>query len=734
MAAAAGVGPVMVHRLRANHKQWTPANVICLDTETTPESCEQGELHLLRCWAARLDVRRARSAAKLGTVTNWGYTGAELGAQLDQWCDGIGSVWCYAHNLSFDLTAARIVQALEACGWQVTDHAVGSETPWLRMRKRESVITFADSWGWLRAPLEAIGADVGIGKPDLPGWDDSDAAWVARCQADVEILAAAMLTLMDWWDAGGHGCWALTGSSAGWNLMRHMNLPQMPMITGNANEDRIGLASAVYGGYRYAFTHGAQQPGRYELWDFRSAYSELAHLPLPTAPAGTFACLPTDTPWLTSDRYGIIAEVDLQAAQPRYPVRAGGRVVYPVGRIRTVLASPEIAAARARGELVSIGKGVLHRLAPWLAPWAAWAAAAIDDDTGAVPEVAKRAIKHWGRAVVGKFGAHGWKKLPAGPATHPGWWYEQTWNAETGKPGHIVEIGGKAWEVIQTPLGENAYPAVLAFVESWCRAYLWRVIDAVGVTNVISADTDGIITAGGSRAAAAIAWTDTGPLVMRRKAVYRTVTVHGPQHITGPGLRKLSGIPRSAQAQPDGTLTATLWPKLGWQMGAGHAEGYLRPVQAYRLARSYITGWVLAGGQVEPLSAALCPAGGVHLLPWTPRGPDADGTELAGEQAPGLHTLITPIPQGGTECTFHSCKPNGTADASILSDPTRCSTSDPPPTAPKGTKARRWPTRGRPTATPARRGSSGWTLTSWLTSATRRACTRISRPIRRRSG
>lgn len=693
-AAPAAAAPVPVHWLRPNHREWSPPQVITFDTETRVTRSETEEVHTLRVWAARLDVRRARRPTQLGTVTSWGRTGAQLAAQVDMWCAGQTVMWLYAHNLSFDLTTTRIVAELERLGWQVSDHAVSSDTPWLRMRKNRCVLTMADSWGWLRDGLEAIGPDVGVKKPRLPDWDDTDSAWRQRCEADTEILARAMLTLMDWWDREHLGSWALTGSSAGWNVMRHRMPPRSMLIV--TDEDQVAAdRAAVYGGRRQAFRHGPQPGGPFDLADFHRAYTVICRdHPLPVRRRGNFAGLEADSPVVCGDRYGIIAEVELETDSPRWPVRVAGRVAYPVGRFRTTLAGPEILEARRLGCLRSIGAGYLHELGTPMSDWAAWCLerqTAPDDE---VPAVAKRALKHWGRAVPGKSAAHGWQKYDAGEALHGGWWYEPVYNAGHGAPGHLVELGGRALEVVQTNAGDNAYPAVLAFIESWTRVYLGRLIDAIGPAGVLSCDTDGLIAASGSGWEAAAAAADTGPLAVRHKATWQDLTIWGPQHYQSESVRRLAGIPRSARPNEAGELEAVLWPKLAWQMGQEAANGYVRPVQRYQVAESYVTGWVLDDGAVAPLHAVLCPCGRTVIVPWADTPASAAGAQLAAAQAAHIWPMITPHNETEGPCTFHSCKSAGTAGESNPCQPTTSSTSARNLVTRVAAKVFRWRPRG----------------------------------------
>ena len=653
-----------VHRIRPNHREWTPPQVVSFDTETWQEMTPEGELHTLRLWAARLDVRRTRRGTGLGTSTGWGYSASELADQIEIWAEGQRTLWLYAHNLSFDLSVTRLPAVLHARGWEVTGHAVASDSPWLRMKRGQCVLTFADSWGWLRAPLRDIGADVGHVKPDLPAWTDSDADWLARCEADTEILALAMLTLMEWWDDEQLGSWTLTGSAGGWNTWRHRTLHPLPLII--PDEDQTAAdRQAIYGGRREAFRHGELQQGPFALLDFKSAYPTIAAAKfLPAARQGNFTSLPNDSPLVCGDTYGIIAEVELQTSSPRYPVRVAGRIAYPVGRFRTTLAGPEIAEARQLGHLVSIGPGWLHKLAPHMAEWARWVLEVTGDESGTVPRVCQRAVKHWGRAVIGKTAARGWRTYPLESLGDTGWDYRPAWNAELQAPSHLTDICGVASETVPHGDADNAYPAILAWVESWTRVYLSRAIDAIGAAAVVTCDTDGLICSGEGNWTARLAAADLGPLTLRQKGTYQTVKVLGPQHVVTNTDRKLAGVPRTAEPTREGKLGALLWPKLASQMNlrpGQHAAGYVRPYQTYALAASYITGHVQSGGLVWPLVAALCPDGGVHLLP----APD----ELAchfppGLQASHLQQMITPLPEKEQPCTSHSRRSNGTTGGS----------------------------------------------------------------------
>lgn len=701
--------PSRTHRLRQNHREWTPPQVFYFDAETRKEMTEAGELHTLRLWAARLVVRRTKHGTGLGQSDGWGYDTAELADQIDIWTEGQRTIWGYAHNLSFDLAVTRLPAELAARGWVVTTHAVSSDAPWLRMRRDDCVLTLCDSWGWLRAELAAIGADIGVPKLPLPDWDAPDAEWLARCQGDVDVLARAMGTLMDWWDAAELGSWTLTGSAGGWNTWRHRTTCALPLIVPDEEQtahDRL----AIYGGRREAFRHGTLAGGPWSLLDFRSAYPTIAaSKALPAARQGNFESLPLDSSLVCGDQYGVIAQVDVELQAPRYPVRIRGRVVYPVGRFRTVLAGPEIAEARSRGELVAIGPGYLHKLAPHMAEWAQWVLRVTDDASSDIPRVCRRAVKHWGRAVIGKTAAKGWQTRPLATLGGSGWDYRPAWNAELQAPSHLIDICGKAAEVISTGDGDNAYPAILAWVESWTRVYLARAMDIAGTENVITCDTDGMIISAAGAPYSAVAGMTVGPLTMRPKATYNEIRVIGPQHIITPADRKLAGIPSSAEPNDAGELQALLWPKLASQMNmrpGGTDPGYLRPWARYTLPASTVSGYVGPGGIVTPLRALICRYGGTHVL----AAPDAIGGQFRPElQSRHLAEIITRPPEEGKPCTYHSPKSNGITGGRRRSGPITSSESRPSPTRPAAGKPGSWVNTGAAFARPVFRAFSGWT-------------------------
>lgn len=697
------MGKAAVHYLSSNDSSWTPPAVISLDTETRVIQ-EYPEVQALRCWHVRADYRLGRQKLAGEHVEGGGITDTDLARRVGKWADRWSETWLYCHNLNFDLAVTKLPLLLAGKGWAVGDMAVDGASPWMVLTHGNRKLVIADSHAIWPVPLAELASATGIVKPPLPD-DDSPETWMARCAADTNILHTALLTAMDYHDANRLGRWALTGASVGWNTMRHLQgaktskkaraartaqgLPAVDPATQPVviDTDPAMIANdrkAIYGGRRQTWRHGKLPPGQYSEIDFERAYQTvMARCVLPRKRGRWFDSLPVDSRIVDdpTQHWGIIAEVELETDVPRWPCRlpvpaapvppgdrpavtgtpvsVKERVFYPVGRFRTVLAGPDIAEARRLGCLRSIGRGQVHQLGDAAAPWANWSLSAQDDP--ATPAVVRLALKHQGRAVAGKWAARSWTKTVIGASTTYGWAYEDVYVKESGTRGAIIDMAGTKFLSVPDSDSDNAYPAVLAWIESYVRVALGRALEALGHNRAVQCDTDGMIidisriarewaegkTETGAKDDARIGIAEvlssvnelTVPLILREKTIYRTLEVIGPQHLTLDGHKRWSGVPGSATRNPDGSYTAMTWPKLAWQMGNGDTRGYTRIVQKYRLANSYAPGWLIQGGSVVPPEARLTSDGTSELVPYSESRHASRGLVLADGQAATLDPL-----------------------------------------------------------------------------------------------
>lgn len=675
--------PGNVHYLAQNHHSWTPAAIIVLDSETRTIGEGEQQTEQLRCWAGQLVRRRHRRRA--GEVERAdGQDGRDAAITIDSWACQDKSTWLYAHNVAFDLVTTNLAVYLASLGWELSSrHALSGASPWLIMHKGKQVIpargrpgtrgyvrartkwqhtlTIADTFSLMPVPLATLAAYAEEDKPPLPADDDDQAVWLARCWADVRILTWALRTLMDWWESNDLGKWSVSGAACGWNSYRHKI--GRKDVTIDPDPDVLAWEHrAIYGGRRDIFRCGQLPEGRYAELDFTAAYPTIAATQL--LPAKRMGRL---TPAIASAilagrcRYGMLAQVELETDIARWPLRALGRVFYPVGRFRTWLAGPEIAEAERLGCLRAVLDGWFYAMSDHMQPWASWVLALLNADDLIAPGPARIFLKGIGRSVCGKWAQRGWQTeaFPGPPGD--GWSYEECFVAGSEASASITALAGRHYLSVADQESEHEFPAVLAYIESHCRLRLARVIDSSPPGAVIQCDTDGVmasLTALEDGLAGRLPWlagpstrdglvglqigswdTLAAPLAIREKTIFEKAVIYGPQHVVLDGSPRFSGVPRSAWQSGDNRWAARLWPGLSWQIQHGDPGGYVRPVQDYLVIGPYAAGWVLDNGAVRPVEASLTLEGHSHVNQWPETRWALAGEQLAADQASWVRAL-----------------------------------------------------------------------------------------------
>jgi len=626
-----------IHYLRENAQERTPHRVLVLDTETLPASDADRGRQVLRLWAAQLVRRHGRDPRRPRSETFEGRTAIDLARTISGLARSDATLWVFAHNLGFDLAVTDLPVHLVACGWTMTEGALTTDSPWMRMRYGSRRLTLADSWSWMPAGVAEIGKLIGLPKLDLPDWQDEDADWMARCRRDVEITAKALVQLLDWWDAGRYGNWSVTGPATGWSSYRHRK-PRPHVLIDPDPDLRAFEMRAVTGGRRQAFRVGPQPAGLYADVDLATAHlTAMSERTLPFRRLRRFASLELDANQLTSPSRDLLAEVEIETTVPRYPWQSGRGVFYPVGRFRTVLAGPEIREASRRGELRAIGPGMVYGMSEHMAAWARWLATVLDEKTRGVPKVARLAAKAWSRNVPGKWAGHTSEILDRRPDPRPGWSVESGFLSAGRRKADYLLLGGERLTIARDLWADDAFPAVLAWVQSYTRVALGRLADHLGPA-VLSLNTDGLMldvpaalrAAGWDPEAEPMAATrqlqtldqlldvwarDLDPFVARVKRAVGSLTIISPQHLLLDRERRLSGIPRKAVRLARGRYRFEQWPRLRVQLARPLVRGYSVVTVERSLEHIAPAGWLYTDGRVEPVVLYLDAAGGTRIMP-----------------------------------------------------------------------------------------------------------------------
>ncbi len=624
-----------VHWLRHNAAERSPWRVLIVDTETRPVGDDDPDRQVLRLWSARLVRRHGVDRGKPRVENHRGRTAAELVDLIQRTARADRTLWLMTHNLTFDLAVTELPVGLTAAGWRITDSALTTDDPWCRMTRGSRRLVIADTFSWLPTGVGELGRLLGRRKPELPAWDDTDTEWWARCDADVDITARAILSVMDWWDAGGRGNWSITGPATGWSSYRHRR-PAPRVLIDPDPELRAWEMRAVTGGRKEVRKLGPQPAGLYADLDIATAHlTAMAGIRLPFRRLETLPGLELDDRRLSSSVMDVLAECVVRCEAPRYPWDSGHGTLYPAGTFRALLAGPEVREARARGELVSIGRAQVYLTSPHMADWALWLAGLLDTANPDVPPAVRMVAKHWSRCVPGKWAGHASEVIAREPDPRPGWAVERAVLMPGRRPADLLRVGGERWTIVRDEWADDAFPVVLAFIQSATRVAISRLLDMVGPA-LLSVNTDGALVdvaqlvvrgaraAGGPTLRPTVALQEldrqlqaldavTAPFSVRIKRAASYVTVISPQHLILDAERRLAGVPHRAIALDGGRYAFTQWPRLRVQLARDQPAGY-RTVQAtVNLSHVPPGGWLTAGGDVFPFRVEL-DAGGHRVL------------------------------------------------------------------------------------------------------------------------
>ena len=632
-------GTSQPHWLRATKSDWSPDVVVCFDTETVEHADGPDKVLTLRCWDATARLRHGKAPAWPRGWKGSGETAAELCDFLVDASGATGEAWALAHNLGFDLAVTAAPLELAKRGWDLDACSIGDDSTWWAMKRDGHRIVLADSWSWLVCSLDVAARDIGRRKVRLPGNDAPLSTWHRRCRQDVALLDELIGQMLDWWDAERIGRWGITGASTGWAAMRRQ-LHGAKVLVGPDDLRTATEREAQFGGRREVWRIGKFTGTFVADWDFELAHLRIAaHHLLPERPAGRFDRMGDDEPIGPDSRTNVIARCTVSTDRPVAPCRIGDDIWWPDGTFATVLTGPEITFARAQGAKVDVHSGWRYVMGYALRDWAAWTLSLLAARSDQVPPPVRRMAKGWARSVVGRFASHSSRVVESGRCGAGQWELEPGRMLGTNQPFEILRFAGREMTIYHDLDGPDCFPAVTAFVESYCRVALGEMLAARPANRLLQCNTDG--------------WWETRaalsekerpapvplPHNLVRKALVRSVMVWGPNHVAGEGWRRLAGVAADATKNDAGGWSWHDWPTLRTALGDGAPGTYRRPGRKLTLAQHYARRWVLTTGETVNPTAVVDRYGVNALVPWAATLGRLEGDELAPAQDPRLDQL-----------------------------------------------------------------------------------------------
>lgn len=514
-----------------------------------------------------------------GAVKDWcrAYdTQAALWGDIHRWCNQGGMTFLWVHDLQWTARVSGMLEHLTAMDWRLDAFALNPGSSWMVWRRGRCTIKVADLMSVWPHGLDRLGAWFGIGRKEMPNASASWQAWDSYTTRNRDIMVRALESYMSWVQDNELGTLAVTGNSQAWKAYRRRFLTH-PVL---AHHDEALLdmeRRAMWTGRCEAYWRGSLLREVVDEWDFTMAHNGIAaSTPLPTMPLHPLASDALPEFWFRHPNYAVLAEVEVDTDVPCIPMARNGSILWPVGRFRTVLWSPELRIALDECTSVRLVRGWAYRTELCLGGWADWVTARMEADDYAVPPWEKDILKRWSNIIVGRFGMRYPKWRRVGRSDQATLSAATLTDGTGADLGAIVQIGHDVWEQSGWTLPHDHAPAITGYVMSTMRAKMWELSQHIHQEALLYMDTDSILVPDHYRSTMDLITRHGDFQGLRLKRSWEGLSIYGPrQLVTGDAVR-VSGLPKLAERlgrnEFEGEVTESLLEALkSGRMGHVHS-------------------------------------------------------------------------------------------------------------------------------------------------------------------
>jgi DNA polymerase family B len=527
----------------------------------------------------------------------------ETGLQLWQWLEGIARpkkrTYTFCHNANFDWQATSMCQLMPSLGWSCEKAIIEDPPNYFQWRKDDKTLMMLDSTNYWPEALKKMGERIGLPKFDMPpDWSNPEQSDV-YCRRDVEIVLRTMQDWFHWLKVNDLGAFAISRAGQAWSAYRHRFMTADIFI--DDNEAALQLSRAAYIGGRTEAWQLNQELRDVTVLDVNALYPSVMRENLyPTKLIGTYKRVEMDELRYWLDKYCCVAEVTIDTDTPIYPERTKDGIMFPIGRFRTTLTTPELLCALDRGHLIECSHAAVYECAEIFT--------AFVDETYRLrleyhakgDMAAHHNMKHLMASLYGKFGQRGGHEEIIGKCEDTALRVETEIDIDSGKKYRIRYIAGVILCRSLDEETQDSFPAIAAHVTAYGRQILWQGIETAGISNVYYMDTDSLhVNAAGLLAMQPrLAPTTLGAYKVERKvarAFYK-----GAKDYTLDDLIRVKGVRAKATKVKENVYEQEQWVSLRGSCTVNHTGGPLvRTVQKH-LKRIYRKGAVAVGGRVSP--------------------------------------------------------------------------------------------------------------------------------------
>jgi len=587
------------HVLKSEKTMAIPRHLLFFDTETWQEDIPDGKVRqsLKLGWACYYRRPYGRHTQTVewfyfeSCEAFWGFLLARVQAKQ--------KLWVIARNIAFDFTVVKGWTHLRPAGYKLKFFHNKGTCNIISVRTKSNSIVFLDSMNWFVESLEKTGQRIGLPKLSIDFNTCTMLELKAYCRRDTEIEFENFKLFIKFLESNriARLCYTRGSTAMAAFLLRHYTTK----IYIHNNAQAIKLERDSYKGGRVeCFFIGELNDDNYYLLDVNSLYPfVMRNNPYPVKYKKIAHSVTVRALQQRLKTFGVVGEVLIQTDEPVYAVRRD-RTLFPVGCFWTVLTTPELKYAVAKGHIKKVGDIVVYDQENIFESYVDTFYALRQEFKSAGVAEYEELCKKMLNSLYGKFGQKGeeWTKIGECPD-------------EPDREELVFNMNGKRVTKLRYLLGQvflmtgvdesfDSFPAIAAHVTAYGRLCLWGLMQEAGWGNYFYCDTDSLIVneVGLDNLRHLITPTGLGGLKIDEHC--HTVTIRGLKDYSTVAKTVTKGIRKNAVRLSDGVYTQEKWPSFRGLLRSGQPESYVVETVTKHLTRDYTKGTVSPDGVVLP--------------------------------------------------------------------------------------------------------------------------------------
>lgn len=556
------------------------------------------------------DIGYALLSTRSGKERTWKQTPAWFATSdafwqlVDTWTRAKTKTYLVCLDSNRVLTLMQMFNQALNYGWTCSMAVIECPPCIVRWRKDKKTLLMWDMLNIWPTPSPATYNGVKMSDDSRTSVEIERSSVGQRLKQDVQDMFS---TVTDWWsflrtnDLGG---FSPTIGAQSIRVWRHKYMTHPILI--DCHDDALALArKGLYGG-RVECGYIGSFNGTFHHLDINSSYAAaMRHLQVPIRLIGHTgrASIEDVIQWI---RHGVaVADVTLRSDKPVFPVRESNRLLFPVGRFRTVLAGAELESAVSQGLVESVHECAVYEGLPAFNAYmtALWDNRLACKDSDQLADADK--WKFLMAAFYGKWCQSGktWEQVDTTDDDDMRSW------TDIDMVDHVIheyrQFGGVIQERMREKESSESHPAIAACVTASARQRLWQLMQQAGLENVFYVDTDSLLvnTMGFRRLYDEIDDRKLGGLKIT--GVYADIQIISAKHYRIGQELRVSGMSKERLVTDAGVVHQRTVQQFAAKIAGGFSRAFQTFTQKKTFTPKYDKGVVGPGGRVQPIQLEL---------------------------------------------------------------------------------------------------------------------------------